>query len=144
MFVIVMGNAYLCMKQMGNTMIENAIKKYFKGKEYTVSGCGFNITYKVNVNTRVIKMVSGYTFKQIDLNVKIVKCSGGYTYNPNSTGNIFNGCRRSNWMYNDVRMVVREDLNRWFGKVFSIYFYRDVSTRLCDGVEIGLNKFTYK
>ena len=145
MFVIVMGNDYLCMKQKGNTMIENVIKKYFKGKEYIASGCGFNITYKVNVNIRVIKKVSGRTVKQIDWNVKIVKCSGGYTYNtPNTTGNIFHTCRRSNWMYNDVRMVVREDLNRWFGKIFSTYFYRNISTRLCDGVEIGLNKFTYK
>ena len=125
-------------------MIENVVKKYFKDKLYTVSGCGFTITYKVNVNTKIINTVSGVSIKHIDLNVKIVKCNNIYTYNPNTTGNIFNGSRRGNWMYNDVRMVVREDLNRWFGKVFSTYFYRDVSTRLCEGVEIGLNKFTYK
>jgi len=123
-------------------MIENVVKKYFKGKTYDAIGCGFTITYKVNVNTREVKTVAGHSFKCIDLNIKIINCSNAY--NPNSMGNIFHTYRRSNWMYNDVRMVVREDLNRWFGCIFSTYFYRDVSTRLCDNVNIKLNKFTYK
>lgn len=123
-------------------MIENAVKKYFKDKVYNASGCGFTITYKVNVNTKLVKTVGGLTRKQIDLNVKIVKCTSNYHHN--TTGNIFNVCRRSSWAYRDVRMVVREDLNRWFGNIFSTCFYRNYPTRLCDGVEIWLNKFTYK
>jgi len=123
-------------------MIENAVKKYFKDKLYSTSGCGFAITYKVNVNTKLVKTVSGDTIKQIDLNVKIVKCTSVYHYN--TTGNIFDVTRRSNSDYSEVRMLVRQDLNRWFGTIFSTCFYRSCPTRLCDGVEIWLNKFTYK
>jgi len=123
-------------------MIENAVKKYFKDKLYSTSGCGFAITYKVNVNTKLVKTVSGATIKHIDLNVKIVKCTSVYHYN--TTGNIFDVCRRNKYVYNDVRLVIREDLNRWFGTIFSTCFYKSCPTRLCEGVQIGLNKFTYK
>ena len=123
-------------------MIEKAVEKYFKDNLYTASGCGFTITYKVNVNTKFVKTVSGATIKQIDLNVKIVKCTS--LQHHNTTGNIFNVCRRSNWAYREVKMVVREDLNRWFGTIFSTCFYSSCPTRLCEGVEIWLNKFTYK
>lgn len=123
-------------------MIEKAVEKYFKDKLYTVKGYGLELTYKVNVNTKLVKTVSGATIKHIDLNVRIVKCTSVYYHN--TTGNIFDVIRRRDSDYSEVRMVVREDLNRWFGKIFSTYFYRDVSTRLCEGVEIGLNRFTYK
>jgi hypothetical protein len=142
MFGGVGGNDYLCYITMTPHMIENAVKKYFKDKLYSVSGCGFDITYKVNVNTRLVKTVSGVIIKHIDLNVRVVKCTSVYYHN--TTGNIFDVTRRRNYDYSEIRMVVREDLNRWFGKIFTTYFYRDISTRLCEGVEIGLNKFTYK
>ena len=123
-------------------MIEKAIEKYFKDKLYTVKGYGLELTYKINVNIKPIKTVSGATIKHIDLNVKIVKCTSVYHYN--TTGNIFDVCRRNKYVYNDVRLVIREDLNRWFGTIFSTCFYKSCPTRLCEGVEIGLNKFTYK
>jgi len=128
-------------------MIENAVKKYFKDKLYSASGYGLNITYKVNVNTRLVKTVSGVIIKHIDLNVKIVKCKGLQYHN--TTGNIFDVARRSSYTYKDVKSIVMEDLNIWFGAIFSTCFYRaannkDIYTRLCEGVEIGLNKFTYK
>ena len=123
-------------------MIEKAVEKYFKDNLYTASGYGFNITYKVNVNTKLVKTVSGFTYKRIDLNVKIVKCTS--LQHHNTTGNIFNVCRRSSCAYKDVKMVVREDLNKWFGTIFSTCFYRSNPTRLCEGVDIWLNKFTYK
>ena len=123
-------------------MIENVVKKYFKDKLYSASGYELNITYKVNVNTRLVKTVSGATIKQIDLNVRVIKCRGLQYHN--TTGNIFDVARRSNDTYKDVKEIIRDDLNRWFGVMFSTYFYRDVSTRLCEGVEIGLNRFTYK
>jgi UTP-glucose-1-phosphate uridylyltransferase len=123
-------------------MIENAVKKYFKDNVYIVKGYGLELTYKINVNIKPIKTVSGATIKHIDLNVKIVKCTSVYHYN--TTGNIFDVCRRNKYVYNDVRMVIREDLNKWFGTIFSTCFYKSCTTRLCEGVEIGLNKFTYK
>jgi hypothetical protein len=123
-------------------MIEKIVKKYFKDKLYSASGYGIDITYKVNVNTRLVKVVSGATIKQIDLNVRVIKCRGLQYHN--TTGNIFDVVRRSNDTYKDVKEIVREDLNDGFGVMFSTYFYGEVSTRLCEGVEIGLNRFTYK
>ena len=143
----VVGNDYLCYITMTPHMIENAVKKYFKDKLYSVSGCGFDITYKINVNTKLVETVSGATIKQIDLNVRVIKCTGLQYHN--TTGNIFNVTRRSSYTYKDVKSIVRDDLNIWFGAIFSTCFYRtannkDIYTRLCEGVEIGLNRFTYK
>jgi uncharacterized protein YycO len=123
-------------------MIEKAVEKYFKDKLFSTSGYGFTITYKVNVNTKLVETVSGGTRKHIDLNVRIVKCTSVYRYN--TTGNIFEVGRRYKNDYSEVRLLVREDLNKLFGKIFSTCFYRDYPTRLCEGVEIGLNRFTYK
>ena len=131
-------NDYLCYTTMTRNMIENVVKKYFKDKIHTIKAMGYIVSYKINVNVRQQKNMLG-TINRIDLNVKIVSCKMAY-----NSSNVFGDRRRSTYIYNDIREVVREDLNTWFGKVFSTYFYRNCYTRLCNNVNIGLNKFTYK
>jgi len=69
----------------------------------------------------------------IDLNIKIVDCRRKFNYGATPYGE-----------YNDVRSIVRNDMNEWFAPMFSTYFYRDSYTRLCTNTQIRINNFTFK
>lgn len=127
-------------------MIENVIKKHLKNKTHVVEGMGMLITYKVNVNVKKRLNNYGTPTTYIDLNIKIVDCRRVFSYGANNSEyNIFQlGGRARKWDYNDCRSVVRNDMNQWFAPMFSIYFYRDLYTRLCPNTEIKINTFTFK
>jgi len=128
-------------------MIENVIKKYLKRNGvHEVEGCGYYIKYKINV--KVSDKVIPYSNSKrtyIDLNIKIIDCRRKIYYNELTSYNIFQlGGRSRKGDYQDVRMVVRNDINNWFAPMFSTYLYRDCYTQLCGDTQIRVNTFTFK
>lgn len=118
-------------------MIGKLIKDFFKDEVYVVHGYGMVMSYKVNVNVNV-KNVYGADYTYIDLNIKIIDCFRILGCTP-----VFGGGKRIKMTYDDVRSVVRKDLNNRFCPMFSRYLFKGTSTLLTSDSEIKINRFTY-